>query len=123
MVTPVLTPLLVSIVFGVIQWGLVFAAQLTLRAASSSTARYAILDSGQNDTTIENYARVAVGPLLDGSKLDPKVNRHAHIDPADLTSSKITEVNLKYNFDLFFPFVVPGSSGGSLKLHSTTLMR
>src|SRR5437899_11397006 len=73
-------PLLALLLFGIIQYGFIFGAYITLRNASAVAARHAILQSPTpTQTSIENVARGAIQPML---------------SPANLASVSITSVDV-----------------------------
>ena len=113
-------PLLALLLFGIIQYGFVFAAYLTLRNASAVAARHAVLTSPTpSQIEIRKVAKEAIQPMLSST----------HLDPASITSTTVggqpaTNVTLVYHLPLIIPYVVFGKNeAGSLTLSATTIMR
>jgi len=113
-------PLLALLLFGIIQYGFIFGAYITLRNASAVAARHAILQSPTpTQTSIENVARGAIQPMLSPANL-----ASVSITSVDVAGQPATNVTLVYNMPLIVPFVVPGkTAGASLTLTATTIMR
>jgi Flp pilus assembly protein TadG len=115
-------PLLALILFGIIQYGFIFAAYTTLRNASAVAARYATLTNpNPTETQVKALATQAVTPMLDPKNVTAvNVNLNATVGGQPNAKS----VEIKYDLKLIIPFVVPGkTSGSSLTLKATTIMR
>ena len=111
-------PILLTIVLITIQYGMVLSAEITLKNASAIAARAAILD-GLTSSQVEAVARSAVVPSLktDAASLQVSVT--------DTVVNAITakRVVLQYQYPLFAPMLIAGSSGGKLPLRAETIMR
>lgn len=114
-------PLLALMLFGIIQYGFIFAAYTTVRNASAVAARYATLTSpAPTQAQVEALAKQAVGPMLDPTKATPTANMNTTV--GGLPGAK--SVQVQYTLKLIIPFVVPGKAkGSSLTLTATTVMR
>ena len=116
-------PLLVLILLGVIQWGIIFGAQLTLRNASMMAARMAALGSGggYTDTEIKDSIVDAIEPLLEEANLTIPVDiERPYV--LNATIADASRVRVVYNLPLFAPLVVPGSTGGAIQLDAESVM-
>jgi Flp pilus assembly protein TadG len=114
--------MLALILFGIMQYGFIFAAYTTLRNASAVAARYATL-SNPNPTAaqVQALAKQAVTPMLDSTKVTV-VNVDMNTTVGGAPNAKSVEI--KYDLKLIIPFVVPGkTSGSSLTLTAKTIMR
>jgi Flp pilus assembly protein TadG len=117
-------PLLALLIFGIIQYGFIFAAYMTLRNASMMAARRAILSNPTpTQTDVQNTAIAAIQPMLNPVYLVTNSVSSTTVI-VNGTSVTATNVTLVYNLPLIVPFVVPGkTAGGSLKLTATSIMR
>ncbi len=121
----VLLPLAL-LLFGIIQWGFIIAANMTVRNATVVAARYAIVSIATNAPgvnpipQIRAKAKQAVAPLLDPNIANPTVLPNFIIGTTTGTS-----VRIDYNLRLIIPWVVLGSnvSNSHIPLHATTIMR
>jgi len=112
-------PLVALLLFGVIQYGFIFSAMLTVRNASAVGARYAVVGSPSSS----NVAAVAVAALSPMLKVVNN-NGTANVTTTNLAGNSATCVQVTYNLPLIIPFVVPGKTAGStLALTATTVMR
>jgi Flp pilus assembly protein TadG len=106
-------PLLVLLLFSIIQYGFIFSASITLRHAANATARSLAL-AGASTNNATAIAAQFITPALDNTKLAPAVVKLATISsPNDAIT-----VQLTYNLPLIVSFVVPGSTNGKLALKS-----
>jgi Flp pilus assembly protein TadG len=106
-------PLLVLLLFSIIQYGFIFSASITLRHAANATARSLAL-AGASTNNATAVAAQFIKPSLDTTKLAPAVVNMATIS----TVNDAITVQLTYNLPLIVSFAVPGSSGGKLALKS-----
>ncbi len=115
-------PLLALLLFGIIQYGFILAAHLSLRNASAVGARHGVLSSPKKTISqIEDATRSAVGPMLPADNI-VAVTVNTNVTVVSLTGA--TSVQIQYNLPLILPFVVPGkTASGSLTLSGTTIMR
>lgn len=106
-------PLLVLLLFSIIQYGFIFSASITLRHAANATARSLAL-AGATTNNATAIAKQFITPSLDANKLAPAV-----VNMATITSANdAVTVSLTYNLPLIVSFVVPGSNGGVYSLKS-----
>lgn len=112
-------PVLLLLLFGVIQWGLIFAAQVTLRAAAASTAReYAVIGT-MDCATLRDVTGIAIAPLLDASDTELELEEWV---PTGQTR-EMRRVRLVHKYNVLLPFVVPGATGGAMRLRADAAMR
>jgi Flp pilus assembly protein TadG len=116
-------PLLALLLFGIIQYGFIFGAYVTIRNASSVAARYASLSSPTPTVDqIRSVARGALTPMLSSNTSASVVTVNTNTTVAGVGGAK--SVKIDYSLKLIIPFVVPGkSAGGSLTISATTVMR
>jgi Flp pilus assembly protein TadG len=118
----VVMPLLAVMLFGIIQYGFIFAAHITLRNATAVGARYATLQTvpAPTLTQIQNVTKSAAGPMLATNNMVVTVNTNVTVGGVSGAKS----VQAQYNLKLIIPFVVPGATpGSSVTLTATTIMR
>jgi Flp pilus assembly protein TadG len=106
-------PVLLVILFGIIQYGMILSAVLTLRNAASVGAREAAL-SASTCAEIDAAVNAAVATMLPGT---------ATIAKAAGSVAGTYQVSLTYDLPLIIPYVVPGSSGGTMTLNSSAVMK
>jgi len=110
-------PILALFLFGICQFGFIFAAVLTVRNASAVGARYAVVGSPAS-SNVQAVAKAAVSPMLNAGSAT------ASVTDTNLAGNTAKMVTVTYNLPLIIPFVVPGkTAGGSLTLSATTVMR
>jgi len=115
-------PLLALLLFGIIQYGFIFAAHISLRNASAVGARSAVLTSPKKTIAqIQDVTRGAIGPMLQTNNI-VAINVNTNVTVGSATGA--TSVQIQYNLPLIVPFVVPGkTAGGSLTMSGTTVMK
>lgn len=118
-------PILVVLLFGIIQFGFIFAAYMTIRNATVIAARYAVLSVTNSPPTkaqIQDVAKQAVTPMLKISNVTA-VNVDTNVTVG--AAAGATSVQIVYNLPLIIPFVVaPGQDvPNTLTLSATTVMR
>jgi Flp pilus assembly protein TadG len=112
-------PLLALVLFGICQYGLIFAAIITVRNASAVGARYAVIGT-PSASSVQAVAKCAVAPMLNSNLASVVYDPNATVGG----TSGAKSVTVIYNLPLIIPFVVPGKSAGStLTLTNTTVMR
>jgi len=101
-------PILLIVLFGIIQYSLLFWGYVTIRTASAIGGRQAIISPG-NTNLIKSavWGAVNIPPLLQSNQVLVIVN--AVPNPS---GTLITSVKVSYPFPLFIPFVVPPFIGG-----------
>lgn len=109
-------PLLALLLFGIIQYGFIFNAYMSLRHGMHVAARAASLPSPTND--VKSVACGAITPMLDCARL------------GNVTSSQVTiggvsavRVDGSYGLPLIVSFVVPGSVGNTYTLTASATYR
>jgi Flp pilus assembly protein TadG len=118
--TALVLPLFIVLLFGLIQWGFVMGARLTVGAACATAGRLtAIANPPLTDSELASSAREAVETMLNPSLFTATV---AHTT-SSLTGQPVTRVDCSYSLGLFMPLVVPGSSGGAITLRSSASAR
>jgi hypothetical protein len=112
---------LALLLFGIIQWGLIFAARVTVRNATINAARYATLKSGNslNIASAENYAKQDIAPMLDPNNVTGDTVANVTVGGTNAVS-----VALTYKLKLIIPWVVYGTSvsNGQILVSATTTM-
>ena len=112
-------PILALFLFGICQFGFIFAAVLTVRNASAVGARYVVIGT-PTTSNVQAVAKAAVSPMLTITTDNP----HVDVVQTNLAGNTAMSVQVTYNLPLIIPFVVPGkTAGGSLTLSATTVMR
>jgi Flp pilus assembly protein TadG len=97
----VLLPVFALLLFGIVQYALLFTAYITIRKASDAGARQAIVSNMTTNNIVE-VARSAVGPLLNPGSLT--VTSTA----TNMNGRPGMVVNVSYPFQLIIPYIVPG---------------
>lgn len=115
-------PLLVLLLFGIIQYGFIFSTYISLRNASAVGARSAVLTSPKKTVSeIQDITRGAIGPMLQTNNI-VEIIVNPNVTVGAVTNA--TSVQIRYNLPLIVAFVVPGkTAGGSLTLSGTTVMK
>lgn len=112
----VVVPLIITLLLGMVQYGLIFGGYLTLQHAAAVASR--AVYSGN----VEAAARAAVTPYLQSAQLTTSaVTSNVVVTLSDGTSQvlPVTNLTLDYNFPVYFKLVVPGtSSDGTIRLRS-----
>ena len=114
-------PVIASLLFGIIQWGLIFSAYITVRNAAMVGTRECALWLGDNSTA-GTKAKNALAPAL---SLDATSCPSGGLSPcATCACSKTGDsiCSMNYSLHIFFPFVVPGSSGARFKISAQSTM-
>jgi Flp pilus assembly protein TadG len=101
----VLLPVFALLLFGIVQYGLLFAAYITIRNASAAGARQAIISTDASNITA--VAKASVGPLLDPNSLQVTPT------PTNMNGRAGMIVNVSYPFKLIIPYIVPGRDANS----------
>lgn len=120
--TAIVIPVLVLLVFGILQWGYIFASFITLRNACAIAARFFTLSTPTPTVgQVQAQAQAAIQPLLNPANLAaaPQVTNCIPV-PGDPPARC---VQMSYNLPLFVSFVVPHSVGGVLQLNAQATMR
>ena len=106
---------------GICQYGFIYAANMTIRNATMTAARYATLSTTTpTPGQVQDFAKQAVAPMLDTNLAIPTVDPNVTVGGAN----GATSVQIQYDLPLVIPWVVPGKTAGdSLTLTATTIMR
>lgn len=113
----IILPLLLTFLFGIIQYGLILSAEIVLQGASAVAAReYALLNRSAGD--VRTAAEGALLPVLDPVNLT-----QIDLTTPQLAGQPAKKVALTYELDLLVPFLVPGATNGILELTASTTMR
>ncbi|HXI84383.1 MAG TPA: TadE family protein [Verrucomicrobiae bacterium] len=117
----VVVPLML-LLFGIIQFGFIFAAYMTVRNATVITARWANLQVTPPRTVddIKAFAKLQVQPML-----NPNNVTAVNVSQTNVTSGVTnTSVEIQYNLRLIIPWVVHGSNAPNTYLvKATSIMR
>ena len=113
----IVLPILLFILFGIIQWGMIFAAQLTLIHATSTAGRMVAMGNpAYFCSQIRDAAVSAAAPYLTLQQQDCSASGGCVAAPAQSTTN--TTVGCSYTMNLLVPYVVPGQQQGRLVLNS-----
>jgi len=107
---------------GICQYGFIYGANMTLRNASDTAARYAVLFTNGAPTVVQvqDFAKQAVAPMLNPTLATATVTTNVTVGG----TNGATSVQIQYDLPLVIPWVVPGkTAGSSLSLTATTIMR
>ena len=98
-------PLIMVLILGVIQYALIFSAEISIVHAASVASRAAINNSEPDCSEIEEIAEVTLASTLDPSFLSVacEIISGGPLDGA-------AKVELSYNLNLLFPTVVPAAN-------------
>ena len=110
-------PLLILILFGIMQWGLIMNGYITVRHAAQVTARTLSL-AGSTTNSATSIATQAIAPLDPTKLATPTVNSNMTVGGV-----AAVQVNLTYHFPVILQFVVPNVSGGVLDLKAQAVAR
>ena len=115
----VCVPLLAVLLFGIIQYGFIFSAYMTLRHAASVTARtISLAGADTSSSNVTALARAAITPALNPNNLQSAAMTATNMNGVDAYS-----VTLTYSQPLIIRFVVPGQSSGNLQLTTQATYR
>jgi Flp pilus assembly protein TadG len=93
-------PVLLLILFGIMEFGRVFSAYLVITNAAREGARQAAI--GANNSTIENAVYNASSSLGDLTSLTVSINPH---EEASRVTGEEASVTINYNVDLVIPII------------------
>ena len=115
-----ISPLLFLLVFGLIQYGLVFFTYITVKNATSLTARSAVLGRpALSNEQLVSIAVQAIAPSLDQNRLSVRIE---DTNVGGLSGAK--RVELSYNLQVFFPILFPNTStDGTYIIRTEAIMR
>lgn len=117
----IVMPVLIAILFGIIQWSLILGANLAARNASAMGARLAGLTNATEDdvkTSIINSIAPIVAIDADNIIIEDPY------DDVDGGVAGAVRVEVTFEMPVILPFVVPGASEeGTINITSATIMR
>ena len=110
-------PIFLAVLFGVCQYGFLFADYITLRNASAAAARQAMIYSNNNYSLAKSIAKDTVVPLLNPASVTftPGIT--------NFPSGNAQVITLTYPLKLIIPYIVPGQVNGTRTLTATTVIR
>jgi Flp pilus assembly protein TadG len=112
-------PLLVFLLFGIIQYGFIFSAYVTLRHGAHFTARTLSLAASDNTTSnTMQVAKSSITPMLDPNRLQSAV-----LTSNTVAGLRAVNAQLVYNLPLILPIVVPGATDGTKVLTASATYR
>ena len=109
-------PLLALLLFGVIQYGFIFNAYMTLRHGTHVTARTLALLGNTN--TAQSVLSQAISPVLQPANLGSVTSMQTFVGSAPAIT-----VSASYNLPLIISFVVPGVAGNNLTITTQATYR
>jgi Flp pilus assembly protein TadG len=111
-------PVLLVALFGICQYGFIFADYITLRNASAAAARQDMINSNNNHQLASALAKATVSPLLNPASVTftPGITNLASGGNAQV-------ITLTYPLRLIIPYIVPGATNGIRTLTATTVIR
>jgi len=114
-------PMLLFVMFAIIQYALFFWGYVTIRTASAIGARQAIISPG-NTNLIQSAAKGAIDapPLLLSNSATVTV------DASTVNGTLVTSVRVQYPFRVFIPWVVPpftGAGSSTKTITATTVVQ
>ena len=109
----IIIPVLSLLIFGIIQFSLMFDAMISIRNAAAVGARNIILHNGNSGTAIQ-AARDSIPPSLDKNLANISTSAHA---------SGGTQISITYPYPMMIPLPIPGASGGIFNLQSEAIMK
>jgi Flp pilus assembly protein TadG len=116
--------ILMPILFGIIQWGLIISASISIQNTAVVAAREIILITTNNKETTANNV---VTSLLNNSPTLNAANLQSVIVQRENTSGTMManawSVTVVHDLPLLFPFVVPNSNNGVLRLTAKAVMQ
>ena len=117
----IVAPTLMLIFFGILQWGIILAAQLGIQQATEIGVRSLLISQGV--TASQNAAVASLPEVIVWNGDDSVTCVEATCEIPDSGGQQAHCCTATLNLELFMPFVVPGSSGGSFQLTSESYIR
>jgi Flp pilus assembly protein TadG len=114
-------PILLIVLFGIIQYALIFWGYITIRTACAIGARQAIISPG-DITLIRSVAQGAANapPLIQSNLVGVSVETNL------INGTLISTVTVSSNFRIFVPFVIPpftGTGSTNRVISATTIVQ
>lgn len=111
-------PLITILLFGIVQYGLIFASYNSLKELSAMGARYAVLDPRPSTNAVAAFVTQIKSPELKDAYFSQTLTESTVVG----SSKKARSVELTYTMPVFFP--VPGTAAdGTFLLKTQTTMR
>lgn len=115
----VVLPILIVFILGIIQYGLIFASQLVLLNTTATAARYSTV--GEPRPSYDEVSAFVNLSMYSPLTVD-RIKSIGLIEDAG-GLDEVREVTVKYNLELFFPWIVPQNTDGILELTATAITR
>jgi len=114
----IVLPLLLLILFGIIEFGRVMSAGIMVTHVARDGARYGVVGASDSDIVqrIQTQSAAALYDPTNPSKLIIDINRSGPTRGGDI------EVNVTYAVDLYIP-LVSGITGNPIIVHGNSVMR
>ena len=111
-------PVLLVVIFGICQYGFLFADSIVLRNASAAAARQDMINSNNNHQLARALAQATVSPLLNPASVTftPGITNLASGGNAQV-------ITLTYPVSLVIPYLVPGHTNGIRNITAVTVIR
>ena len=109
-------PVLILVLFGIIQYGLIFSTHITVRNATVVGARVAAMYSPTTN------------PITNGQNAAQTAIQRAALNTANIQSNTCVSgspgytCSLSYRLKLLLPFIIPGNAGGNMNISASTYM-
>lgn len=117
-------PVLLLMLFGVMQYGFILSAYITVRNAASVGTRCALVAStSASCSDPEVTALGALGPMLSTDPNDSIIDYTDDFEYPAGSGEYVKKLEIQYPLRLFVPWVVPGSSGGILVVRGASIAR
>jgi len=120
----IVVPVLLALLFGIIEWGYIFAARTTIRNATVVAARAALPGATTNNVDIagiQQIAKNAIMPLLPVTGSNPTVNVLTNAVLGDTTNA--ISVQMTYKLKVFIPWAKIGTTNNTMNVSATTVLR
>jgi len=119
--TAIILPLLLTLVFGIIQYGFMIYAKIAVQNAAELAARYCITQtSAPSQAQVLAQARGEMIPPMDPANLSVSTYDTAYATP---NGTQAYRVQLQYDLPLLIGFVVPGATGGTYPIVAESVMK
>lgn len=111
----IILPILVLIIFGIIEFGLIMNSYIVIQSASREGARVGIV--GGTDEDILNFVQTAASNL-DRNRITVNINPNE----GTRKSGDILTVEVRYDYNIIMP-IIRNILGGNIRLRAKTSMR
>ncbi|ACB85885.1 TadE/TadG family type IV pilus assembly protein [Natranaerobius thermophilus] len=118
-------PVLLLLVFGIIEFGSIFHAQLTLNNASREGARHGVLIAANNEEFEDEVREVIIDRSSSLNNENLVINLTPDSEADEIRRGDDMEVKLEYQKKLLTPIIstIISNSDGHISLSSRTVMR